>query len=103
MASRDSGGVGRGTLAARAPITLPVRNQLSWALGTSVTDGGRVLSRWTHRESAWALSVHVATDHTALVRYCSPVGREAFYGIERDALDVVEADLAAADDWVRTD
>jgi hypothetical protein len=103
MASRDSGGIDPGTLAARAPVTLPVRNQLSWALGTSVTDGGRTLSRWAHRGRAWALSVHVATDHTALVRYCSPVGREAFYGIERDAVDAVEADLAAAADWVRAD
>lgn len=103
MASRDSGGVGRGTLATRAPVTLPVRNQLSWALGSAVADEGRTLSRWAHRGSAWTLSVHVATDYTALVRYSSPVGREAFYGIERAVLEDVEADLAGVDDWTRTD
>jgi len=104
--SRD-GAVGRGEggLPDAVPVSLERTTRLSWELGDRVTTGpdATLAGRWRCHTAPWAVAVFDVTDHTAVVRVRTPVGRELFYGVADADLTAARDALSAATDWERLD
>jgi len=104
--SRD-GTVGRGEggLPDAVPVSLERTTRLGWELGDRVTTGpdATLAGRWRCHTAPWAVAVFDVTDHTAVVRVRTPVGRELFYGVADADLAAARESLSAAPDWERRD
>jgi len=106
QSARD-GAVGRGEggLPDAVPVSVERTTRLSWELGDRVTSGAdaTLAAAWRCHGAPWTLAVFDVTDHTAVVRVRTPVGRELFYGLADADVEAVRTALAAAPDWDRRD
>ena len=82
-------------MASREPATGPgpsrafdpsVGTTLSWALGRRIIGDEESTRLFERREGRRTLTAYAVTDHTCVVAVRSPVGREKFYEVSRDAL-----------------
>jgi hypothetical protein len=101
------GAVGRGAsgLPDAVPVSLERTTRLSWELGDRVTTGSdaTLVGEWHCHTTPWAVAVFDVTDHTAVLRVRTPVGRELFFGAADADLGAARDALADAPDWDRQD
>jgi hypothetical protein len=85
MSSRDpSGNVSQQSHVREiVPIDAARLESLSWELGNRVTSDEHATRRLTLRQptAGWACTVFDVTDHTCVLRFRTPVGREKFFGV----------------------
>ncbi len=106
QSARDgAAGRGEGGLPDAVPVSLDRTTRLSWELGDRVTTGtdATLVGEWRCHATPWAVAVFDVTDHTAVVRVRTPVGREQFYGVADADLVAARDALADAPDWGRRD
>jgi len=105
QSARDGAVGGEGGMPEVVPVSLDRTTRLSWELGDRVTTGAdaTLAGEWRCRSAPWAVAAFDVTDHTAVVRVRTPVGRELFYGVADADLAVACDALAAAPDWDRRD
>jgi hypothetical protein len=85
------------------PFSLARATRLSWELGTRVTAGDDAALRgaWECTAVSREIAVFDVTDHTAVIRVRTPVGRERFYGAADMDLEAALVRLTADSDWRR--
>ncbi|NKE37398.1 hypothetical protein GWG54_16575 [Natronococcus sp. JC468] len=107
MATRDSRSVDDAPVELPPAIPLDVSQptRLSWALGSRTLEDEetRLRSRWEDTETPWRLSIFRATDATVIIKVCTPVGRERFYGAAEADLESAVSALEAAPTWRRAE
>lgn len=106
QSARDgAAGRGDGGLPGAVPVSLDRTTRLSWELGDRVTSGAdaTLAGEWRCHTAPWAVAVFDVTDHTAVLRVRTPVGRELFYGAADADLTTARDALSAAPDWERRD
>ncbi|WP_436928544.1 hypothetical protein [Halosimplex halobium] len=106
QSARDgASGRGEGGLPDAVPVSLDRTTRLSWELGDRVTTGAdaTLAGEWRCHATLWAVAVFDVTDHTAVLRVRTPVGRELFYGVADADLVAARDALADAPDWERLD
>lgn len=105
MATRSSSSVDNTTdkLPAAVPLEIPRTTRLSWELGSRVVEDGEstLRSAWENASSLWKLSVYRATSVTVILKICTPVGRERFYGAAKADFDAAVSTLETAPSWQR--
>ncbi|WEL16369.1 MULTISPECIES: hypothetical protein [unclassified Halorhabdus] len=105
MSSREArqGGSDSGDgkhLADILPIDRAAIESLSWELGSRVTSGGTSrLFAAGNRTTGSMLTVFKATDHTCIVQFRTPVGREKYFGVAADDLRPMLERLLDRGDW----
>ena len=90
-----------GHLAAILPIDRAAIESLSWQLGSRVTAGedSTRLLEIANRTTHCRLTVFRATDHTCIVRFRPPVGREKFFGVAADDVRAMIRRLSDRGGW----
>lgn len=87
MAVRD----GESILGERVPLPMDDVQTLSWDLGSELAERKPERALLERVDSNCSLTVFEATQHTAVARFRSAVGRESYFGLAtadlRDALD----------------
>ncbi len=83
------------------PVDLPRLTRLSWELGARVVEDDETTlhSKWEHTGPSWMLSVYRVTSNTVVMRVCTPVGRERFYGAAQSDLTSALPNLNAVPHW----
>lgn len=97
----QDGGANCDTLPDDVPFDLPYLNQLSWELGARVVedDESTLHSKWEHTGTSWALTIFRVTSNTVVMRICTPIGRERFYGAAHSDLESALPSLNEALRW----
>jgi len=86
------------------PIDRGAIESLSWGLGSRVTgDGAAQLFEAGNRATGSTLTVFEATDHTCIVRFRTPVGREKYFGVAAADLRPMLERLLDRGDWQSRD
>nr|WP_306060576.1 hypothetical protein [Natronococcus sp. AD5] len=105
MATRSSSSVDDTTvtLPAAVPLEIPRTTRLSWELGSRIVDGAEstLRSAWENTSSLWELTVFRATSATVILKVCTPVGRERFYGAANADFEAAVSSLETAPSWRR--
>lgn len=85
------------------PFNLPHLSRLSWELGARIVDDDKssLHSTWEYTGTSWMLSICHVTSNTVVMRVCTPVGRERFYGVAQSDLTAALRSLNAAPHWHR--
>lgn len=85
------------------PFDLPYLSRLSWELGSRVVedDESALHSTWEHTGTSWMLSICRVTSNTVVMRICTPIGRERFYGAAQSDVTAALPSLDAAPHWQR--
>ncbi|WP_226010712.1 hypothetical protein [Halomicrobium salinisoli] len=93
---------GQVSLPEAVPFSVPGLTRLSWDLGTRVVDdeAAEPIGEWAGT-GRWRLSAVRVTEHTAVVRVRTPVGRERFYGAAMADLQSALPELESAPQWHR--
>lgn len=99
--SVQNGGATCAELPDVVPFDLPHLSQLSWELGARVVedDESSLHSTWKHTSTSWIVSVFRVTSNTVIMRVCTPVGRERFYGAAHSDLTSALPSLDTAPHW----
>jgi len=89
------------TLPDVVPFDLSHLTRQSWELGKSTVqdDKAAMLSRWTHQNGQWRLSIFEVTSETVVICIRSPVGRERFYGAIQSELKSAIQKLEVNPSW----
>lgn len=91
------------TLPDVVPFSLSHLTRQSWELGkrTVQDEQAVILSKWTHQNGQWRLSMFEVTTETAILCLETPIGRERFYGAIQSELETALQKLDADPSWER--
>ncbi|MBX0296361.1 hypothetical protein [Haloarcula nitratireducens] len=82
------------------PISLSRAESHSWEYGHRCVDReGTHRETWTDESDRQSLTVFDVTDHTVVLRYRTPVGRQSFYGMAARDYSAARETLVADEDW----
>lgn len=83
------------------PLNRSRSESMCWQLGKNITDAddARLTFEATNEETGCELSVYDVTTHTYIVQFRTPVGREKFYDVAKEALHSMRQDIHEDEMW----